>query len=82
MDERDARDVVGAVLRQIAPEVDLDTVDPTVELREQIDIDSMDFLNFVTGLHDRTGVDIPESDYVHVSTLGGCVEYLARRAPV
>ncbi|MBP1092677.1 acyl carrier protein [Bradyrhizobium diazoefficiens] len=53
--------IVKEELNNIAPEVDLATVDPAADLREAIDIDSMDFLNFVTALHHRTGIDIPES---------------------
>ena len=45
----------------------------------QLDLDSMDFLNFVVGLHAALGVDIPEADYAKLATLDGCVEYLAAR---
>jgi acyl carrier protein len=51
-----------------------------VASRDQLDIDSMDFLNFVVALHERLHVDIPESDYPKVATLSGCVTYLAARA--
>ena len=47
-------------------------------LRDQLDIDSMDFLNFVIAVNERTGIDIPESDYGALATLNGCVAYLAR----
>ena len=50
-------------INNIAPEVDLATVDPAADLREAFDIDSMDFLNLVTALHHRTGIEIPEIDY-------------------
>jgi acyl carrier protein len=69
-----------AVLRalgEIAPEADLASVAPDVEFREQLDLDSMDILNFVVGLHASLGVAIPESDYPKLATLDGCVEYLA-----
>ena len=69
-----------AVLRalgEIAPEADLASVAPDVEFREQLDLDSMDVLNFVVGLHASLGVTIPESDYPKLATLDGCVEYLA-----
>jgi acyl carrier protein len=55
--------IVQEELNNIAPEVDLSTVDPAADLREAIDIDSMDFLNLVTALHHRTGIEIPEIDY-------------------
>jgi len=51
----------------------------TVELREQLDLDSMDFLNFAIGLNKAFGVDIPEADYRKLATLEGCVGYLAAR---
>ncbi|WP_049813147.1 acyl carrier protein [Bradyrhizobium japonicum] len=68
--------IVKEELNNIAPEVDLATVDPAADLREAIDIDSMDFLNFVTALHHRTGIDIPEIDYSKLVTLSGLVTYL------
>lgn len=76
MSEIDIRKVVQEELNNIAPEVDLAAVDPAADLREATDIDSMDFLNFVTALHRRTGVDIPETDYPRVITLSGMVAYL------
>ena len=76
MSEIEIRKIVQEELNNIAPEVDLKTVDPAADLREAIDIDSMDFLNFVTALHHRTGVDIPEIDYPKLATLSGIVSYL------
>lgn len=76
MNEKQARDVVFAALHEIAPEADTSVIEPDVEFREQLDIDSMDFLNFIIGLHERTGIDIPEEDYTLLETLDGCVAYL------
>jgi acyl carrier protein len=67
-------------LCEIAPEIDIAAVDPKVELREQFDLDSMDMLNFVIGLHERLGVDIPEADYPQLDTLDGAIRYLERHA--
>ncbi len=75
----DIRKIVAEELSNIAPEVDLATVDPKADLREAIDIDSMDFLNLVTALHQRTGVDVPEIDYPKLITLSGMIDYLAVR---
>jgi acyl carrier protein len=75
---QDARDIVRAVLHQVAPEADLDHVGPDDTLREALDLDSIDFLNFVVGLHEATGVEIPERDYGRVATLAGCARYLTR----
>ncbi len=68
------------LLGQIAPEADTTQLRPDVVFRDQMDIDSMDFLNFVIALHERLHVDIPETDYPKVATLNGCVDYLAARA--
>ncbi|MGB0035970.1 MAG: phosphopantetheine-binding protein [Candidatus Acidiferrales bacterium] len=65
------------MLGQVAPEADLGALKPNLRLRDQLDIDSMDFLNFVIGLHKEFKVDIPEADYPKLATLDGCVEYLA-----
>jgi acyl carrier protein len=70
------RAVVIAELSNIAPEMDLADVKPNVDLREALDIDSMDFLNFITALHEKLGVDIPERDYPKLITLAGAVAYL------
>jgi acyl carrier protein len=71
---------VAVVLREelgnIAPEIDLKTIDAGADLREALDIDSMDFLNFVTAIHHCLGVDIPEIDYPKLVTLDGAVHYL------
>ena len=78
MNEQQARDTILGVLRQIAPEADFTELEPDVELREQLDIDSMDFLNFVIGIHEQTGIDIPEEDYDEMATLNGCARYLVK----
>ena len=75
----DISDVVLGVLRRIAPEVEPSELDPAVDLREQIDFDSMDFLTFVDSLHEATGVEVPERDYPRIASIAGCVRYLAER---
>jgi acyl carrier protein len=69
--------LIRRVLTAIAPDVDVDGLDPDDDIRDAADIDSVDFLNFVAGLHDETGVDIPERDYGAIRTLAGCERYLA-----
>jgi acyl carrier protein len=76
MNEADIRAILQEELGNIAPEMDLRKLDPSADLREALDIDSMDFLNFVIGLHRRLGVDIPELDYPKLVTLNGAVTYL------
>jgi acyl carrier protein len=63
-------------IHRIAPEADLAAVDRDSDFREQIDIDSFDFLNVVIGLHEALGVDIPESDYPKLTTINSAVTYL------
>jgi acyl carrier protein len=74
--ERDIRTVIEEELGNIAPEIDLKQVDASADLRDALDIDSMDFLNFITAIHHRLGIDIPEIDYPKLSTLEGAVGYL------
>jgi acyl carrier protein len=76
MSDPDIRTVVHDELNNIAPEVDLATVAPAADLREALDIDSMDFLNFISAVHHRLGVDIPERDYPKLVTLDGAIAYL------
>jgi acyl carrier protein len=73
----DIRKLVHDELNNIAPEIDMTTVDPKADLREAIDIDSMDFLNFITAIHRRLGLDIPEEDYAKLITLDGAMAYIA-----
>ena len=70
------REAVLAALADVAPEMDAAALDPRARFREQLDIDSMDFLNFVVGIHKRTGIEIPESDYGRLATLADAVGYL------
>jgi len=66
-------------LRRVAPEADASQLAPTVPLREALDIDSFDFLNFLVGLHAALGVEIPESDYGQLTTLDSLRAYLRAR---
>jgi acyl carrier protein len=82
MNEQAITAVVREELGNIAPEMDLRQLDPTADVREALDIDSMDFLNFVIAIHHRLDVDIPELDYPQLRTLKGAVAYLmAKVAP-
>ncbi|HEX7409558.1 MAG TPA: phosphopantetheine-binding protein [Candidatus Binatia bacterium] len=80
MTKEEIKATVLRLLGEIAPEADLTQVDPDVNFRDQLDIDSMDFLNFVMALHESLHVEIPEIDYPKVVTLNGCVEYLLVQA--
>jgi acyl carrier protein len=78
MKDSEVRALVAEVLAGIAPEADLATVGDDEDLREALDLDSMDFLNLVTALNQRSGVAIPQTDYPKLYTLRGMVAYLAR----
>lgn len=77
MNRSEIKDVLKECLSLIAPGTDLDAVDPAADLREEIELDSMDMLNLVIALHRRLGVDIPEVDVPKLVTLDGATEYLA-----
>ncbi|ALK98136.1 phosphopantetheine-binding protein [Massilia sp. WF1] len=79
MNEQDLLAGVMAELTSIAPEVDPAGLTRTRLLREQVDLDSMDWLNFLIGLHRRFKIDIPESDYGKLRTLDDLTGYLGAR---
>jgi acyl carrier protein len=65
----------------VAPEADLDAITPDKRLRDQLDIDSMDALNFLIAVDGELGISIPEADYPKLTTLDNIVAYLASRQP-
>jgi acyl carrier protein len=67
------------LLGEIAPEAHLTTLKTDLSFRDQLDIDSMDFLNFIVALHKEFHVDLPESDYPRLASIDGCVSYLERK---
>ncbi|HEU4994574.1 MAG TPA: acyl carrier protein [Gemmatimonadaceae bacterium] len=77
----DIRTAVLAALRRVAPEIDPVSLRTEVPIRDQVDLDSMDFLNFMVELHEAFGIDIPESAYKDVSTLDGCIAYVVANSP-
>ena len=80
MTETDVRTALADVLHRIAPEVDMSRIDPRADLREELDIDSFDFLNVLIALDERTHVTVPEADYGKVRSLDALVAYVAARA--
>lgn len=76
----DARRLLFEELGNIAPEWDPATIDPKADIREALDIDSMDVLNLVIALHKRSGINIPEADYGKLVTIDGAVAYLVARS--
>ena len=79
MTEAQLKETIFKVLGQIAPEADLVTLAPDDNVRETLDIDSFDHLNFLIGLHEALGVEIPEGDYGQLTTLADIIRYLSAR---
>jgi len=79
MTEAQLKETIFKVLGQIAPEADLSTLGPDDNVRETLDIDSFDHLNFLIGLNEALGVEIPEGDYGQLTTLADIVPYLTAR---
>lgn len=79
MNRDELRRAVLEALATVAPEMDPTTLRPDEPLREQLDLDSFDFLQCLVALDRNLAVSIPESDYGRLTTLDACVDYLARR---
>ena len=79
MTRDEVRSVLLAILGEIAPEADLSRLKPDAPLREQLDLDSMDFVNFLVAVAERLKVEVPETEYGSVSTLNRCLDYVAGR---
>lgn len=76
MTSDDARALLVRLLHGVAPDVDLDEIDPSEPFQEAAQLDSMHFLNLVTALYDETGIDVPERDYPLIATIDGFVVYV------
>lgn len=81
MQANELRNTVHTILKSIAPEVEPAALDAGAPLRDQIDLDSMDYLNFIVGLHEQLQVEIPESDYQRLVSLSDIVAYLQGKLP-
>ena len=79
MTDAEAKALIVDVLAGIAPEADFAALPGGAALRDELDLDSMDFLNFITALHERARIDIPEADYPLLATLDGAISYLLKR---
>jgi acyl carrier protein len=77
--EEQVREIIIDTLAQIAPEADFDEIEDDEDIRETLDIDSFDFLNFLIGLNEQIGVDIPESDYGKLISMDDLIRYLMAR---
>jgi acyl carrier protein len=79
MTKDEIRATVLRVLGEIAPECDPSTIAPATNLRDQLDLDSMDFQTFVIRLHDELKIEIPERDYPEFSTINSATDYLSQK---
>jgi acyl carrier protein len=70
------RAMILEVIHEIVPDEDLSDLDPDVRIRDQIEMDSMDFLDIIMELRKRYGITVPEDDYMKLSTLNSSVDYL------
>jgi acyl carrier protein len=80
MTRDEIRQAVIEALTSIAPEIDSNTLQGNTALRQELDLDSMDFLNFIIALHGSTGVDIPETDYTKLGTIEDAVQYIEHKS--
>ncbi len=78
MTPEETRQTVLRLLGTIAPEADLSQLKPDAGFRDELDIDSIDFLNFVIALHREFRVEISERDYPQLATLRGCIDYVTQ----
>ena len=78
MTQPDIRSLFLEELTRIAPDIDPEDVSDSDHLQDDLELDSMDILNLVTALHQRLGVDIPETDYQQIATPASAVDYLSK----
>lgn len=76
MNRQQLRDVILEELTSIAPDIDIESIDDSVHLREEYDLDSMDAFNLLAAIHKRLGIDIPEVEYAHMHCLDELLNYL------
>jgi acyl carrier protein len=76
MTKEDCKKIILEIISDIAPDEDLSGINPAVRLRDQLNLDSMDFLDIVMELRKRHGIEVPEADYIHLASLDSCAEYL------
>lgn len=76
MIEQQIKKIILDIIAVVAPDADLSNVKDDLQLRDQLDLDSMDFLDIVMELRKRYKVEVPKEDYSHLATLNSCVSYL------
>lgn len=79
MSHPDVHNLILTKLGELAPEADLTALDPHLDFREELDIDSFDFVRFITSLCEVMKIDVPEEDYLKLATLSGAETYLSEK---
>jgi acyl carrier protein len=77
MEKKDIREIIIRIITEIAPDEDLSNLKDDLRLRDQLELDSMDFLDIVMELRKQYGIEVPETDYTHLESIQSCVDYLA-----
>jgi acyl carrier protein len=77
MGDQRVKQIILEIIAAVAPDADLSNVKGELRLRDQLDMDSMDFLDIVMELRKRYKIEVPKEDYPLLATLDGCVEYLS-----
>ncbi|MEK7730971.1 MAG: acyl carrier protein [Planctomycetota bacterium] len=77
MNGKQVKDIVLGIIAVVAPDADLTNVKSDLRLRDQLDMDSMDFLDIVMELRKRYKIEVPKEDYPKLATLDSCVSYLS-----
>ena len=80
MNEEAIKSAIVGAITQIAPEVEAGAIEPDANIQRSLEIDSFDFLKILTALHEKLGIEVPESDYAEVDTLNRMVRYFAARS--
>lgn len=80
MNAPDLDRVIRDALAGVAPDLEIDELEPELPIRDQADFDSMDILNFAIALSQALKIDIPEADYRRLASLGECRRYLAAKS--
>ncbi len=76
MNDDQIKQAIIGIINDINPDEDTSDINPGERLRDQLDLDSMDFLDIVMELRKRYGVHVPDTDYEHLASLDSCVDYL------
>lgn len=80
MNDTEARDLVLNALADVAPEIDIDTFDADTSLRDGAELDSMDFLAYISGVSEALDKDVPEDDYARLDTVNAAVAYVVEKS--